>query len=121
MLTLVFTLLCEIFVFGRMEFDPSLLHSLVRKFLPSHLAQIKYILPEAVQIDKILVHDEKTKCMKVEMNIGLLSDIVKHRDEDESVYVALSTIFSWRLRDFSAKHPEVIVSFLLHNFLVIGK
>ncbi|KAL1541939.1 CDT1-like protein a, chloroplastic isoform X2 [Salvia divinorum] len=78
-----------------------------RKFLLSHLAQIKYILPEAVQIDKILVHDEKTKCMKAEMNIGLLSDVVKHRDEDESVYVALSTIFSSRLRDFSDKHPEV--------------
>ncbi|XP_042013417.1 CDT1-like protein a, chloroplastic isoform X2 [Salvia splendens] len=77
-----------------------------RKFLPSHLAQIKYILPEAIQIDKILVHNEKTKCMKVEMNIGLLSDVVKHRDEDESVYVALSTIFSSRLKDFSAKHPE---------------
>ncbi|XP_047954195.1 CDT1-like protein a, chloroplastic isoform X1 [Salvia hispanica] len=79
-----------------------------RKFLPSHLAQIKYILPEAVQIDKILVHDEKTKCMKVEMNIRLLSDVVKHHDEDESVYVALSTIFSSRLRDFNAKHPEQV-------------
>ncbi|KAH6815886.1 hypothetical protein C2S51_020706 [Perilla frutescens var. frutescens] len=76
-----------------------------RKFLPSHLAQIKYILPEAVQIDKILTHDEKTKCMKSEIKIGLLFDAVKYHHE-ESVYVALSNIFSSRLRDFNAKHPE---------------
>lgn len=76
-----------------------------RKFLPSHLAQIKYILPEAVQIDKILTHDEKTKCMKSEMKISFLFDVVKYHHE-ESVYVALSKFFSSRLRDFSAKHPE---------------
>lgn len=79
----------------------------VRKFLLSHLAQIKYILPEGVQIEKILIHDEKTKCMKSEMRIGLLFDVVKYHHE-ESVYVALSNIFSSRLRDFNAKHPEVI-------------
>lgn len=76
-----------------------------RKFLLSHLAQIKYILPEGVQIEKILIHDEKTKCMKSEMRIGLLFDVVKYHQE-ESVYVALSNIFSSRLRDFNAKHPE---------------
>ncbi|XP_057787089.1 CDT1-like protein a, chloroplastic isoform X2 [Salvia miltiorrhiza] len=78
-----------------------------RKFLLSHLAQIKYILPEAVQIDKILIHDEKTKCMKSDMKIGLLFDVVKYHNEEESVYVALSTVFSLRLRDFSATNPEV--------------
>ncbi|GFP88529.1 cdt1-like protein a chloroplastic [Phtheirospermum japonicum] len=76
-----------------------------RKFLFTHLAQMKHILPEAVQIDKILVHDEKTKCMKPHMTIGLLFDAVKDHGE-ESVYVALSKLFSSRLREFCITHPE---------------
>ncbi|KAI3454279.1 hypothetical protein Pfo_010942 [Paulownia fortunei] len=76
-----------------------------RKFLFTHLAQIKYVLPEAVQIDKILTHDQKTKCMKPDMKIALLFDVVKdHREE--SVFVALSNLFSSRLRDFYIRHPE---------------
>ncbi|KAG5617834.1 hypothetical protein H5410_017658 [Solanum commersonii] len=31
-----------------------------RKFTHKHLAQIKYIVPEAIQIDKLLVHDART-------------------------------------------------------------
>ncbi|KAK4428199.1 CDT1-like protein a, chloroplastic [Sesamum alatum] len=76
-----------------------------RKFLYIHLAQIKYILPEEVQIDKILIHDEKTKCMKSDMKITLLFDVVKNHHE-ESVFVALSNLFTSRLRDFYITHPE---------------
>ncbi|KAL0341703.1 UNVERIFIED_CONTAM: CDT1-like protein a, chloroplastic [Sesamum calycinum] len=76
-----------------------------RKFLYIHIGQIKYILPEAVQIDKILIHDEKTKCMKSDMKITLLFDVVKDHHE-ESVYVALSNLFTSRLRDFYITHPE---------------
>ncbi|KAL8457237.1 hypothetical protein ACS0TY_034371 [Phlomoides rotata] len=76
-----------------------------RKFLFSHLAQINYIFPEAVQIEKILVHDEKTKCMKSDMEISLLFDVVKDHNEN-SVFVALSKVFSSRLRDFIVTHPE---------------
>lgn len=54
--------------------------------------------------------DDKTKCMKSEMKIELLFDVVKYHNE-ESVYVALSNIFSSRLRDFYARHPEVIMPF----------
>lgn len=102
------------------ESDPYSVASLVREFSLSHLAQIKYILPEAVQIDKILVHDDKTKCMKSEMKIELLFDVVKDHDE-ESVYVALSNIFSSRLREFYARHPEVMMPFFLHDYFVIGE
>ncbi|KAL0417354.1 UNVERIFIED_CONTAM: CDT1-like protein a, chloroplastic [Sesamum latifolium] len=76
-----------------------------RKFLYIHLGQIKYILPEAVQIDKILVHDEKTKCMKSDMKITLVCDVVKDHQE-ESEFVALSNLFTSRLRDFYITHPE---------------
>lgn len=96
--------------------DSYSLASLFRKFSTSHLAQIKYLLPEAVQIDKILMHDDNTKCMKSEMKIELLFDVVKYHNE-ESVYVALSNIFSSRLRDFYARHPEVIINaFLLIDY-----
>ncbi|KAL6493439.1 hypothetical protein OROGR_032218 [Orobanche gracilis] len=80
-------------------------HILVRKLLFTHIAQMKYILPEGVQIDKILIHDEKTKCMKPDMKIVLLLDVVKDHNE-ESVYVALSKLFTSRLREFCTTHPE---------------
>ncbi|KAG8388481.1 hypothetical protein BUALT_Bualt02G0130200 [Buddleja alternifolia] len=76
-----------------------------RKFLCMHLAQIKYIIPEAVQIDKILTHDEKTMGMKSDMQIVLLFDVVEGHHE-ESAFVALSNLFSSRLRDFYISHPE---------------
>ncbi|KZV32793.1 hypothetical protein F511_23705 [Dorcoceras hygrometricum] len=76
-----------------------------RKLLFTHLAQIKYILPEAVQIDKILIHDGKTKCMKPDMKITLIFDVVDGHSE-ESVFVALSNLFSSRIREFHAAHPE---------------
>ncbi|KAL7138721.1 hypothetical protein ABFS83_09G001700 [Erythranthe nasuta] len=76
-----------------------------RKFLFIHLAQIKYILPEAVLIDKILIHDEKTKCMKPDMKIELLFDVVKDNHE-ESAFIALANVFSSRLREFYMTHPE---------------
>ncbi|XP_075483253.1 CDT1-like protein a, chloroplastic [Primulina tabacum] len=76
-----------------------------RKFLFTHIAQIKHILPEAVQIDKILIHDDKTKCMKPDMKITLLFDVVDDHCE-ESVFVGLSNLFSSRLRDFYVAHPE---------------
>ncbi|KAL3628992.1 hypothetical protein CASFOL_028038 [Castilleja foliolosa] len=76
-----------------------------RKFMFTHIAQMKYMLPEAVQIDKILIHDEKTKFMKPHMTIGLLFDVVKDHTE-ESVYVALSKLFSSRLREFCIVNPE---------------
>ncbi|KAL6524629.1 hypothetical protein OROHE_016300 [Orobanche hederae] len=78
-----------------------------RKLLFRHIAQMKYILPEVVQIDKILIHDEKTKCMKPDMEITLLLDVVKDHN-DESIYVALSKLFSSRLREFCITHPEMI-------------
>ncbi|GER38424.1 mitochondrial protein [Striga asiatica] len=76
-----------------------------RKFLLTHLAQMKSILPEAVEIEKILVHDEKTKCMKPDMKIALLLDVVKDHNE-ESSYIALGKVFSSRLREFYISHPE---------------
>ncbi|XP_059455447.1 CDT1-like protein a, chloroplastic isoform X2 [Corylus avellana] len=76
-----------------------------RKFMYSHLAQIKYILPEAIQIEKILVHDKKTLCMKPDMKIGLQFDVVKGHSE-YSDFLALQQLFASRLLSFLTKHPQ---------------
>ncbi|MCL7045753.1 hypothetical protein MKW94_013932 [Papaver nudicaule] len=76
-----------------------------RKLSYSHLAQIKYILPEAVQVEKILVHDERTLCMKQDMKITLLLDVVEAHP-DQSPYVVLCQMFRQRLLKFFSNHPE---------------
>lgn len=76
-----------------------------RKFSYRHLAKIKYLLPEAIQTDKILVHDKKSLCMKPDMKIGVLFDVVEGHDE-ESDFIALRQVFASRLVDYFIKHPE---------------
>ncbi|CAI9767410.1 unnamed protein product [Fraxinus pennsylvanica] len=76
-----------------------------RKFLLNHLAQIKYVLPEAVQIDKILVHDEETKCMKPDVKIALVFDVIEGH-HGESVFMELRNLFSSRLRKLYITHPK---------------
>ncbi|VVA19652.1 PREDICTED: CDT1 [Prunus dulcis] len=76
-----------------------------RKFLYKHLAQMKFILPEAIKIDRILVQDKKTPCMKTDMNITLLFDIVEGHGE-VSDFIAVRQVFASRLINFFAMHPE---------------
>ncbi|XP_075107901.1 CDT1-like protein a, chloroplastic isoform X2 [Nicotiana tabacum] len=76
-----------------------------RKFSHRHLAQIKYIVPEAIQIDKLLVHDEKTMCMKPDVKITLHFDAVEDHKE-HSMFMTLSNLFASRLVDFLHKHAQ---------------
>lgn len=76
-----------------------------REFLYKHLAQIIYILPEAVKIERILIHNDKTMCMEPEMKITLLFDIVKGHDEGTD-YLALRALFTSRLFSFLSENPE---------------
>lgn len=76
-----------------------------RKFSYRHLAQIKYILPEVVQIDYILIHDVKSLCMKPDMKISLLFDVIEGHQE-KSTFMALRQVFAYRLLDFFNTHPE---------------
>ncbi|KAF8398652.1 hypothetical protein HHK36_014507 [Tetracentron sinense] len=76
-----------------------------RKFSYNHLAQIKYILPEVVQIEKILMHDKKTLCMKEDMKITLVFDVVE-ACPDQSAFMGLREVFRARLLDFFNTHPE---------------
>lgn len=84
------------------------LFSFFRKFEYKHLAQIKYILPEAIQINKILVHDTETMCMKPEIKVTLLFDVVEGHCEP-SAFIALSNAFASRLENFLSTQPEVML------------
>ncbi|KAJ0742476.1 putative CDT1 Geminin-binding domain, DNA replication factor Cdt1 [Helianthus annuus] len=79
-----------------------------RSFGYSHLAQIKFILPEAIEIKKILVRDDRTSCLKPDLCISLIFDIV-HDDENlrsDSGYTLLSKLFRSRLSGFCESNPE---------------
>ncbi|XP_031263014.1 CDT1-like protein a, chloroplastic [Pistacia vera] len=76
-----------------------------RKISLKHLAQIKYILPEAIQVDNILVHDKKTLCMKPDMKISLLFDVIEGHSE-HSDFIALHQVFASRLLNYFSAHPE---------------
>ncbi|XP_022994693.1 CDT1-like protein a, chloroplastic [Cucurbita maxima] len=76
-----------------------------RKFLHRHLAQIVYIIPEVVTIDKVTIHDKKTSCMKSEMIISLRFDTVKGHSE-YSDFLALHKVFASRVAKFFVMHPE---------------
>ncbi|KAL0535494.1 hypothetical protein IC582_029825 [Cucumis melo] len=76
-----------------------------RMFLDKHLAQIVYIIPEAVNIDKVMIHDKKTSCMKPEMIISLQLDVVKGHSE-HSDFLALHKVFASRVLKYFAVHTE---------------
>ncbi|XP_010908306.2 CDT1-like protein a, chloroplastic [Elaeis guineensis] len=77
-----------------------------RKFLCSHLAQMKYVFSEAIQIEKILMHDEKSLCMNPDLKISLLLDVVECTHPEQSMSMALCQAFHERLVDFFNKHTE---------------
>ncbi|KAI4319259.1 hypothetical protein MLD38_032882 [Melastoma candidum] len=66
-----------------------------RKLLHRHLAQIKYVLSEEVQVNKILVHD-RTLCVRPSVKISL-----------SFTGIALRELFISRIVDFFTKNPKV--------------
>lgn len=80
-----------------------------RRFTYSHLAQLKYIMPEVIVINKILLRDETTCCMKPDLQVNLLVDAVEGvaKQKGETGYSALRRIFRQRLVDYFRDHPEV--------------
>ncbi|KAB1226041.1 CDT1-like protein a, chloroplastic [Morella rubra] len=80
-----------------------------RRFSYSHLAQIKFILRDAIQIRRVLVFDERTSCMKPDLHISINVDAIEidGKLKSESVNMHLRKIFRAQLADFSKSHPEV--------------
>ncbi|EAY93202.1 hypothetical protein OsI_15007 [Oryza sativa Indica Group] len=86
----------------------SIQHLSERRFTYSHLAQLKYIMPEVIVINKILLRDETTCCMKPDLQVNLLVDAVEGvaKQKGETGYSALRRIFRQRLVDYFRDHPE---------------
>ncbi|XP_031096614.1 CDT1-like protein a, chloroplastic [Ipomoea triloba] len=74
-----------------------------RRFSHGHLAQLKFILPEAIEVTKIIVHDERTSFMKPDLHITLNASAV---GDNGSGILELGKVFRARLLDFFKSHPE---------------
>jgi len=81
-----------------------------RRFTYRHLAQLKYILPEAISIKKVLLRDESTCCMKPELQIYLQTDTTESsiQRKEENGYSILRKVFRQWLLNFFREHPEVL-------------
>ncbi|XP_052169910.1 CDT1-like protein a, chloroplastic [Diospyros lotus] len=79
-----------------------------RRFSHVHLAQLKFILPEVIEIKRILVHDERTSCMKPDLHITMNIDAIKDAGKLMSVSgnSHMRRVFRARLLDFYKANPE---------------
>ncbi|XP_022771251.1 CDT1-like protein a, chloroplastic [Durio zibethinus] len=79
-----------------------------RRFSYGHLAQLKHILPEAIEIKRILIFDEGTSCMKPDLRISIIADAIDcgHDSESETKNLSLRRVFRARLADYVKAHPE---------------
>ncbi|BAT77549.1 hypothetical protein VIGAN_02013400 [Vigna angularis var. angularis] len=79
-----------------------------RRFTHGHLAQLKFILPDAIVLKKFLVHDERTSCMKQDIHISLAPEAVESdvKMPPQRGRVSLKKLFHARLREFWESHPE---------------
>ncbi|XP_027366159.1 CDT1-like protein b [Abrus precatorius] len=79
-----------------------------RRFTHGHLAQMKFVLPEAIVIKKVLVFDERTSCMKPDLHVTINPDAVESDAKalPQCGSVSLRKLFRTRLRDFCKSHPE---------------
>ncbi|XP_030542456.2 CDT1-like protein a, chloroplastic [Rhodamnia argentea] len=79
-----------------------------RRFTHRHLSQLKFILPEAIEIKKVLTFDEQTSCMKPNLCISLNADAIQKDGKtslDDSK-INLRKLFRARLSEFVNAHPE---------------
>ncbi|KAM0054098.1 putative CDT1 Geminin-binding domain, DNA replication factor Cdt1 [Helianthus debilis subsp. tardiflorus] len=79
-----------------------------RSFGYNHLGQIKFIMPEAIEIKKILIRDDRTSCMKPDLHITLNFAVVEHDEKmsSDSGYLRLTRLFRSRLVKFCKSNPE---------------
>ncbi|CAH1447270.1 unnamed protein product [Lactuca virosa] len=79
-----------------------------RRFTYSHLAQLKFILPEGIEIKKILVRDERTSCMKPELDVTLNFNIIQDDEKlkSESKNILMRKLFRSRLVSYYKSNPE---------------
>ncbi|KAJ0089843.1 hypothetical protein Patl1_12610 [Pistacia atlantica] len=79
-----------------------------RRFSYGHLARLKFILPEAVEIKKVLMFDEKTSCMKPDLHVTINVEAIEcdGKSKSDSKNMDVRKVFRARLMDFIKGHPE---------------
>ncbi|CAK7346426.1 unnamed protein product [Dovyalis caffra] len=80
-----------------------------RRFTHKHLAQLKHLMPEAIEIKRVLRFDERTCCMKPDLHVTVNTDAIECDDgklKSESRNIYLRKVFRSRLLDFYRDHPQ---------------
>ncbi|GMI98710.1 hypothetical protein HRI_003540200 [Hibiscus trionum] len=81
-----------------------------RRFSHGHLAQLKRILPEAIEIKRMLIFDEKTSCMKPDLHVSIIVNAIdcggQSESESETKNMNLRRVFRTRIADYFKAHPE---------------
>lgn len=82
------------------------------------MAQLKFILPEAIETKKTLVFDERSSCMKPDLHIIVNVDAIEYdgKLKSESKNIAMRKVFQARLINFLKHHPEVYHNSDSHMF-----
>jgi chromatin licensing and DNA replication factor 1 len=79
---------------------------------------MKYILPEGIEIEKVVVVEKKSLCMKPDLKITLVFEVLEDHSE-QSAYLALGRYFNSRLINFFNQHPEV--TFIFWGVALVNK
>ncbi|KAL8467750.1 hypothetical protein ACS0TY_031117 [Phlomoides rotata] len=79
-----------------------------RRFTYNHLAQLKFIMPEAIVLEKVLQYDERTCCMKPDLRITINVEAVETKGKlrSHTGNLLLRKVFRSRVLDFFKSHPE---------------
>ncbi|XVF24662.1 hypothetical protein REPUB_Repub13aG0146500 [Reevesia pubescens] len=79
-----------------------------RRFSYGHLAQLKHIVPEAIEIKRMLLFDERTSCMRPDLRVSIIFDAIDCGDmsKSDTKNLNLRRIFRARLADYLKAHPE---------------
>ncbi|RIA04626.1 hypothetical protein BRARA_K01120, partial [Brassica rapa] len=72
-----------------------------------HLAQMKHIYPEAIEVKRVLKCDSETSCMKPTLHINLNTDAIELEDTScGTKYMQLRKVFYSKLVEFYKAHPK---------------
>ncbi|CAN8279324.1 unnamed protein product [Cochlearia groenlandica] len=78
-----------------------------RTFSYEHLAQMKHIYPEAIEVKRVLKYDEGSSCMKPSLHVNLNTDSIVLDDTScGRKYTELRKVFRTKLVDFYKAHPK---------------
>ncbi|KAB2636421.1 CDT1-like protein a [Pyrus ussuriensis x Pyrus communis] len=75
-----------------------------KRFTYGHLAQLKFVMPEVIEIKKVLIKDERTSCLKPDLHVTINADALESDGKSKSEgggSMHLRKLFHKRLADLS--------------------